>query len=103
MSCKSDVVGRPDDAKDEDEMQVVLVRITDGERRVCLPSFKNHYTWADEFWWTDGNMGCECNRHLERFRVSDLDLEGEEFDCNYDKPKRYYVILRSPDFKNPKR
>lgn len=23
--------------------------------------------WEDgsEYWWTDGNMGCDCNRHLE--------------------------------------
>lgn len=98
-----DKIEKPDGAKDDDAMQVVLVRIADGERRVCVPSFKVRYTWADEYWWTEGNMGCECNRHHEWFRVNDLDVEGEEFDCNYDKPKRYYVVLRAPDWKNVKR
>lgn len=98
-----DIADRPAEAKDDEEMQVVLVRIADGERRVLIPSFKKFYTWADEFWWTEGNMGCECNRHLEWFRANDLDVGDEEFDCNYGKPKRYYVILRDPDHKNPKR
>lgn len=98
-----DVIEKPEDAGDDDQMEVVLVRISDGERRVLRPTHKFHYMWSDEFWWTEGNMGCECNRHLEWFRVNDLDVEHESFDCNYGKPKRYYVILRAPDFKNVRR
>jgi hypothetical protein len=94
VNRQRDIIERPEDAQDTDRMDVVLVRVSDGERRVCLPSWKDHYTWADEYWWTEGNQGCDGNRHDEWHLVNDLDVP-EDHDCGH-SPKRYYVILRAP-------
>lgn len=60
------MIERPDGAggEDDDPMEVVIVRNSDGAQVVQRPSWKPCYTWADEFWWTEGNMGCDCNRRL---------------------------------------
>ncbi len=89
-----DSVFRDPGALDSDRMEVVLVRVADGERRACLPDWKDHYRWEDEYWWTEGNQGCDGNRHDEWHVQSDLDRP-EDHECGRE-PRRYYVILRSP-------
>ena len=87
-----DVVQRSPTAKDTDQMEVVLVRIADGSRVVCLPSWKSHYTWEDEYWWTEGNQGCAGNRRDEWADQHDI-ARPEEHTCD---GRDFYVILRTP-------
>lgn len=51
---------------------VVLCDGQTGERRVCG---QGDILWDDSspFWWTDGNMGCDCNRELEFSRGKPVD------------------------------
>ena len=91
MGHKKDLIERDDDASDTDRMDVVLVRMSDGERRLCLPNWKSHYTWEDEYWWTEGNQGCGGNRRSEWALQSDEDEP--EHTCG---DHEHFVILRSP-------
>jgi hypothetical protein len=88
-----DTVLRAPDAKDTDEMEVILVRISDGQRRRCLPNWKDKYTWEDSYWWTEGNQSCPGNRRDEWAHQSDEDWP--EHSCDN---QEHYVILRSPGF-----
>lgn len=51
-------------------MYIVYIRKNEtGEIRQCLQNIE----WEDHslFWWTEGNMGCDCNRELEFERRSE--------------------------------
>lgn len=74
-------------------MEVILVRISDGQRRLCLPSWKNHYTWEDEYWWLEGNQSCPGNRRAEWALQCDEDQPDHSCDN-----KEHYVILRTPGY-----
>ncbi len=89
---KRDIIERPPESEDTDEMQVVIVRNSDGERRIDVPSWKPCYTWSDEYWWTEGNMGCDCNRALCWARI-DGDPDVVYVECGR---SIYRVILRAP-------
>jgi len=90
-TTKRDIVQRPPTASDDDEMRVVIVRNSDGAQIVDVPSHKPRYTWADEFWWTEGNMGCDCNRALCWTRAhGEPDADDE---CGH---SRFHVILSAP-------
>jgi hypothetical protein len=45
--------------------------------------------WVDadgcdrEYWWTEGNYGCDCNRYLEFERAQGRDPEFEDAKCLY--------------------
>lgn len=44
--------------------------------------------WTDssEFWWTDGNMGCDCNRELEFERAGGREPDDDEdFACGTER------------------
>jgi len=87
-----DSIYRPCDAEDTDRMEVVLVRMSDEARLVCLPSWKPYYTWEDACWWLDGNQSCPGNRREEWARITDTDSPPEHSCSN----PEHYVILRSP-------
>lgn len=89
-----EIIRHPADA-DTDEMQVVLVRASDGQRRVILPSWKNKYTWEDEFWWTEGNFGCDCNRR-DAFADASDEPRPDADECSHHE---YSVILRTPPWR----
>jgi hypothetical protein len=44
------------------QYRVLLQDLTTGEMRWYQPSYPWHE--ASEFWWTEGNAGCNCNRAL---------------------------------------
>lgn len=91
--ASNDIIQRAPDAKDTDEMEVILVRMSDGQRRRCLPNWKNRYTWEDLYWWTEGNQSCAGNRRDEWALQSDE--EAPEHSCDN---REHYVILRTPGF-----
>lgn len=35
-----------------------------------------------EYWWTEGNGSCDCNRELEFMRAGGLDPETDETECH---------------------
>ena len=46
--------------------------------------YDDEMDWSDgsEFLWTEGNYGCDCNRHLFFERAAGIgDDEGEDVDC----------------------
>jgi hypothetical protein len=64
-----------------------VVRIRDtatGEERDCPMRFD----WFkpdggdDEFWWTEGNFSCDCNRELEFRRAAGEDPDANSVECN---------------------
>lgn len=44
------------------------------------------HEWGEgsEFWWSEGNCGCDCNRFLEFERAKGRDPEFEDAACIYD-------------------
>jgi hypothetical protein len=66
---------------------VRLRRNSDGEVRTSRP-----YVFEfSHFWWTDGNFGCDCNRHMEFERVLTPHMLWEEHPCT--KGKNAYTAL----------
>lgn len=53
--------------------------------------------WGDssEFWWTDGNFGCDCNRELEFLRAGNEEKETsiDEVRCGEDRYSVLYAEL----------
>lgn len=94
MSAPRDIIERPPGASDDDAMEVVIVRRSDDAQRVYRPDWKPHFTWEDEFWWTEGNAGCDCNRRLLWARaVEPHEAEPEDERCGNTE---FTVILRAP-------
>jgi hypothetical protein len=63
--------------------------------------WRNDETSASEFWWSEGNMGCDCNRFLEFERASGRDPNPDDATCVYDdfpNGRRFLVTsIRTPD------
>lgn len=54
-----------------------------GETRVC--EMKLNVTSLRTFWWlADGNMGCDCNRHMDFLRAGGATEEELDRDPNID-------------------
>lgn len=52
-------------------------------------------TWEEhEYWWTEGNMACDCNRHLSHGRVRGDD-ESVEHVCG--ERERYVIYVTHRD------
>tara|TARA_R110000868_G_scaffold13885_2_gene64485 strand:- start:185 stop:454 length:270 start_codon:yes stop_codon:yes gene_type:complete len=56
----------------KDRVQVVLQRVSDGEQRTVVDE-DSEYADGAEFWWTEGNGGCDCNRGLYFERAAGRD------------------------------
>ena len=70
--------------------KVIMRKESTGEIRACdmdldfkLP---NDESDGDVFWWTEGNFGCDCNRHIVFEGKHDKD---HIFPCGY---KEYTVL-----------
>lgn len=89
-----DIIMRDGTSRPETPMRVVVVRNSDGARVEDRPDWREpghrHYTWDDLFWWTEGNMGCDCNRHLVFERAQGREPPDEECVCG---TTRYHVVL----------
>lgn len=66
---------------------VLIRRNSDGlvRRREMKWDWKD----SDYYWWTEGNFGCDCNRHLEFQRAADEDEDGD--DCGETR----YTVLKA--------
>lgn len=76
------------------------VRIRDnatGEIREC----EQGVGWHDSsvFWWTEGNMGCDCNRRIEFIRASGRQPTDEEWDIPCTDDKYTAIDATMPDGK----
>jgi hypothetical protein len=49
----------------------------------------------DTYWWTEGNYGCDCNRHLCFERAAESDPDFEEAKCGDGKYSVLYADLPS--------
>ncbi len=78
----------------EQPMRVFVIRNEDGAVVEDVPSWMPHYTTGDVFWWTEGNMSCDCNRHLEFERGQGREPDAEDVECGHG---RYSVRLEPED------
>lgn len=51
-----------------------------GERREAPMDLEWHDE-GSEFWWTEGNFGCDCNRFLEYERAGGREPDEDEVKC----------------------
>jgi hypothetical protein len=56
--------------------KVVITRTADGEQRT-YDHGDPHNVWDDvtEYMWTEGNYGCDCNRHLFFHRAAGAEAD----------------------------
>jgi hypothetical protein len=64
-------------------MRVFIRRNADGAEVEDMPNWKPHYMTRDVYWWTEGNMSCDCNRHLEFERAHGRDLDAGDVECGH--------------------
>lgn len=60
--------------------KVAIRKNSTGEVRISSYDFEWYKSaeYTDLFWWTEGNYGCDCNRHLEFERATGRVLEDHE-------------------------
>ncbi len=72
-------------------MYMVAIKNNDtGEVRLC----KQDIGWngeGSEFWWTEGNMACDCNRHNEFLRANGE--EETDVECDMIRYSALYAEL----------
>ena len=66
-----------------------ITRVADGVTRRTEHEYANSND-SIVFHWTDGNYGCDCNRHLFFERAGGCESAGDECVCGAD---RYRVAL----------
>lgn len=57
-------------------MRKLTSKLPDGREFTLLVKLED-----DEYWWTEGNMGCDCNRMLEIARHHNSYVVPEELNC----------------------
>lgn len=62
-----------------------------GEIRMCEQPYE--FNDASEFWWTEGNMSCDCNRHLEFERAGGFDPGIDSRRCSENLYSALYALL----------
>lgn len=73
---------------------VSITDTTTGETRERTYDDLGEWDEGSEYWWTDGNFGCDCNRGLEFGRAGGIDYD-DNITCNpYPEPNRYTVVIR---------
>jgi hypothetical protein len=69
---------------------VAITDTTTGETRERTYDDLGEWDEGSEYWWTDGNFGCDCNRKLEFGRADGIDYD--DGPCNpYPEPNRYRI------------
>ena len=70
----------------------VVIKIMRARDRVIREYYATEYehdgVW-NSFIWTDGNYGCDCNRHLFFERAAGHEAINEDYDCSTGK----YIVL----------
>jgi hypothetical protein len=61
---------------------VLLLETSSGFLNLHTYDVEDKYAVGQEFWWTDGNAGCDCNRTLALFDFTEQDLIAE---CGYSR------------------
>lgn len=71
------------------EYKIAIRNNETGEIRECPQDLK----WEEhtDFWWTEGNMACDCNRHLEFERAGGRKPEWDEGECGDEKYTALYA------------
>lgn len=78
--------------------QVAIKNNETGEVRICME--EGEWAAADEFWWTEGNMACDCNREgCWRRAGGETDLDITKMQCGSDRFTLEYIEL--PDGNRP--
>lgn len=68
-----------------------------GEIRLC----DQNHEWngeGSEFWWTEGNMSCDCNRHSE-FERAGGNEHPDQIECDDTKYSILYFIVNGKKIK----
>jgi hypothetical protein len=47
-----------------------------------------------DWWWTEGNFGCDCNRHLEFERAAGTEPDFDSAACGHEKYTAIKAILQ---------
>jgi len=57
------------------------------------------YEWEDgsDYWWSEGNFSCDCNRYLEFLRAKGQDPALDEAVCNSGDNRYEVVSITCPD------
>lgn len=78
--------------------KALIIRIADNVER--FRDMGEGIPWDDSsyFWWTEGNFGCDCNRHLEFGRAgnppeAEKKLWADEIHCGNNLYRVPYVVL----------
>ena len=76
--------------------KVAIRRNSDGEIRLRDIDFDN---WEDSdlYWWTEGNFGCDRNRHLEFERAGGHDPDWNDGECGDSAYSVLYALLPNGD------
>ncbi len=76
--------------------------ITDRRTGETVVAHQGGMSWGEssEFWWSDGNYGCDCNRYLEFERAKGREPEFVDAKCVWDdfpNGKRFCVRIVADD------
>lgn len=76
---------------------VFITDTTTGETRERVYTDLGDWDEGSEYWWTDGNFGCDCNRALEYGRAAGIDWN-DDHPCNpHPEPNRYTIKVKVGD------
>lgn len=61
-----------------------------------IREYKEKLDWDDssEYWWTDGNMGCDCNRGICFDMANGVDVTINEYKCGESKFSIEKIVLK---------
>lgn len=62
-------------------MKTIIAKLNDTRNEYTREyeyKVKNEYVESQEFWWTEGNAACDCNRILYLYNWD----ESKDLDCN---------------------
>jgi hypothetical protein len=75
-------------------IRVFVTRVSDGVEveYLCDERHPGHWTEGDRYWFEEGNMSCDCNRHLMFERVHGREPPVDEIVCG---DSRYRLRITS--------
>lgn len=62
------------------------------------PSARYPYEWVSDFWWSEGNFSCDCNRAMEFDRACGKpEDQVRDFPCGLNSPRSFLVHITADD------